>query len=129
MAMKGYLKTIEAVIAIVMVSAVLIQFQPRCSVPSEWDSVTLQSKAESAIMVLYYTGELRDYVYRADYNTLNFTLNQLIPAYVAYNVRINDTVVINNGGSDRKESVPFFLSGTNNTYSPTKLELEVWFKD
>ncbi|NYZ79860.1 hypothetical protein H0N95_01250 [Candidatus Micrarchaeota archaeon] len=123
----GYLKTFEAVLAVILVVFALIPTTFNASYSSEWDYTILQQTGQDAFLVLKYTDKIRNFVYDANYSGMNSSIYALVPNYVSFNVKINDTTVINNGNPEDPVSVFYFLAGKTD-YNPKKVEMVLWYK-
>ena len=123
----GYLKTFEAILAVILVTFVLISTTFTISYSSEWDYAVLQQNGQDVFLVLKYTEEIRDFVYDPDYSGMNASIYSLVPNYVSFNVKIDDVPVITNGPPQDSVSVFYFLAGDSD-YDPKKVEMILWYK-
>lgn len=122
----GYIKSIEAVLAVILVVFMLAQVQPVYDTSSKWDEVNLQQSGESALLTLGYTGELRQKIHSGDYVGLNSSIYKIMPEHVKFNLFRNGQKVISNGESTKTTSIVYFLSG-NYSYSPSRIEMQLWY--
>ncbi|MEM0372250.1 MAG: hypothetical protein QXO69_00180 [archaeon] len=123
----GYLKSIEAVLAVMLAVFMLLQVQPVYEPATAWDQTNLQQAGENALLALSYSNELRQKIASGDYIGLNASFSRIMPEGIKFNLFKDDQLVINNGNAGRgMTSVVYFISG-NTTYSPAKLQMQLWY--
>ncbi len=87
--MKGFIKTIEVVIASIIVLIVMSQFF--FNVEREpWGKIFLKTSLEDAIISLHKTGELEKYVTRNDYNSFHKKLEFMMGGPYSFSIVVRD---------------------------------------
>lgn len=122
----GYIKSIEAVIAVILIVFILAQVKPAYEPLPKWDELTLQNAGEDVLLTLSYTNELRRLVYSANYSGLNDSIYSLLPGYIGFNLFKDGSLIIDNGKGDKMTSIVFFVAG-DNSYNPSTLQMQLWY--
>ena len=86
--MKGFIKTLEAIIASLIILASLTYFFSTPNRVSGWSNALLQTEVEDSLATLYKSGVLETLV--KDNNTieLNSRLKQMVPDIVDFSIEI-----------------------------------------
>lgn len=119
--MKAMLKSLEAVLAILMILTVfLITYSTNVPIP-EFESLNKQIRGFNALKTLDDNNELRQYAVINDTTTIQKKLLNLIPAEIQYEVQICSFNCSKsaNISTSKLVAVPYILAGTitNATYT------------
>lgn len=125
--MKGLLKSLEAVIAILMILTVYVTFfAPKEPLP-EFETINWRVRAFNALTILDENNELRLYALANDTTTIENKLQNLLPVERSYHVVVcNETCLTPNITADKITSVTYFIAGRIGNIQPKQVVLYVW---
>ena len=125
--MKGIMKTLEAVIAILMVLVVYVIIFSATVLPPDFTTINDQLTAFTSLKVLDQSNQLRKYVLENDTTTIANELSSLMPSGLSYQVAICTTVcaapAIN---STNIFSVGYIVSGDLGSFAPRQVIVYMW---
>lgn len=125
--MKGLMKSLEAVIAILMVVAVFIYFFRGGEQLPEFETINWQLKGFNSLKILDNQNQLRQYVLDDDVQTIENKLLPLLPSGVSYKVVICEATCENPGiTSEKLTSVNYFITGDLANFQPKQIVLYMW---
>lgn len=125
--MKGIMKTLEAVITILMVLVIDVIMFSAPIVPPDFESINLQLRAFSSLQTLDANNELRYYVSQNDTMTITNKLSSLMPTNVNYLISVcSSTCIAPVINSTRILSVNYLISGDYSNFNPQQIVLYMW---
>lgn len=128
--MKGYVYTIEVMLAIITIIFVLVFIFSRQPAQSESSLSIMKQDGYDAMSYLDQSGELRKMVYRNDLTALHDNISAIIPSTIVFdvalctaecssaNLPVNRTIV----------NVDYFVAGYQNSFIGKKVRLWMWQK-
>lgn len=125
--MKGQLRIVEVIIAILMVIvAYVLLFSAPITLP-DFESINDQFRAFNSLQTLDQNNELRVPVLQNNTLLISQKLQYLIPSNINYNVSICSSIciapIIN---STRVFSVDYIISGDVNNFNPQQVVIYMW---
>ena len=125
--MKGLLKTLEAVIAVIIIfGVILFLFGAEIALP-EVETPQWKIKAMSAIAALDKAGQLRDLVAAGDNTTINNNIDKFLPSFLDNAVIICETdCPLPSIAAEQIISVRYLLSGQANNLTNRQVIVFVW---
>ena len=124
--MKGQIKTLEAVISvIILISAVFIlaSFSPKLP---EVESLDIKLKILKGLKNLDENNELRKYVYLNDSSTLEQKILQYIPKNFEYKVLICNKLCSYEVNAKKVYTISYFLASDLKNFETMEVLVYVW---
>lgn len=125
--MKGVTKTLEVVIAVLMVLIAYVLLYSAPIIPPDFQSINLQLQAFNSLQTLDANNELRSAALQNDTSTISNKLASLLPGNANYLVSICTSAcvapVIN---STSIFSVSYVISGDVGNFNPRQVIVYMW---
>jgi hypothetical protein len=128
--MKGLSHTMEAVIAILLLTAGVFLLLATPLTTPEYEKTKFKLSTYSSLETIDTTGELRELVLKNDVAAIKNDLSRFVPYQMNYDVAIfnrtsNVTTVPNIDAKDIIV-VSYFLSGAVGNYTPREVRVYLW---
>jgi len=124
---KGLLKSLEALIAILMIMSVFLMFYGSAEEVPEFKGINWKLRGFAALEFLDSTNELRNLALRNDTAEIEKKLQPLMPGDVDYVVIVCGTTCDNPGvTSEELVSVSYLLAGNVSMFQPKQVVLYIW---
>jgi hypothetical protein len=125
--MKGLMKSLEAVIAILMMLTFFIYFFRGAEQLPEFETINWQLKGFNSLKTLDKNNQLRQYAIANDTQTIESQLASLLPAETSYKIIICNATCGNPGiTSEKLTSVSYFIAGDLANFQPREIVLYMW---
>lgn len=125
--MKGIMKSLEAVIAILMVLVIFVYFFRGTEPLPEFETINWQLKGFSSLKTLDKNNQLRQYALTNDTQTIESQLSSLLPTEVSYKIIICNVTCGSPGIiSEKLTSVSYFVAGDLANFQPRQIILYMW---
>jgi len=123
------LRTLESVIAILIISTVFITFYRTVGPVPEFETINWKVVGYGALRTLDRSLSLRQEVQTSNTTAIETKLSILLPASVNYTVRICGVSCASPGiSSSEIVSVSYIVAGFRDNYSPRQVVLYIWPK-
>lgn len=129
---KGFLMTLEVIVALVLIFSLVVTFFGNMLFKREEVKImNLAGIGEEGLTILDEYGTLEEEIYDEDYNGLNDSLRFVLPTNIGYNFVIYNTtdmlVDYENGGTiGTSANVIYFLYGEEEL-DPRRIDLVLWY--
>lgn len=128
--MKGLMKTLEAVIAILAIFLTYILTYEPISISSGFDIAKWKELGFSALSSIDKSGELRDDALSNSTTSIENKIRNFIPVNLDYLVIVcNVNCTKPNVTADIATSVEYLISGTPNNYAQRQVVLFMWLNE
>jgi hypothetical protein len=125
--MKGIMKVLEAVFAILMIVTVFIYFYSGNEQLQGFETINWQLKGFNSLKSLDNNNELRQYVVANDSSTIESKLSSMLPGEVSYKIYICNATCGGPGVSSEKlTSVSYFVAGNIGNLQSREVVLYMW---
>lgn len=125
--MKGIMKTLEAIITILMVMVAYILIFSVPVSPPDFESINLQLRAFNSLRALDANNELRSYVINNDNTTIKNKISSLIPTNVNLFVAICSSSCVGPPTNIQGiVSVEYIVAGDIAKYNPMQVIVYMW---
>lgn len=122
------MKTLEAVLAVILVLGVFIYFYRGTEQLPEFETINWQLKGFNALKTLDKNNQLRQYAISNDTVTIESELSSLMPAEVTYKVIVCSQTSCGGLGitSERLTSISYFIAGDLANFQARQIILYMW---
>jgi len=131
---RGFMRTLEVMVALVLLFSLVMTFMNQMLVQREETRVTdLAKVGEEGMAILHKYGDLERHVYSGNYTALNASLRLVLPADVGYNFFVYNSSgivanVSNGNPANSAANVIYFLYGKD-SYDPRRIDLVLWYHE
>ncbi len=130
---KGYLLILEVMFSLVLMLALTAPFISRMVYKrGESELSKIADIGIDALAILDKYGQLKQWVYTEDFESLNASLKEILPSNMNFNFYVYNQTdligeIINGETTGVTNNVIYFLYG-NETYDPRRIDLILWYE-
>jgi len=125
--MKGLMKVLEAVMAILMILVVYVLLFSSTVRPPDLETINLQLKAFNSLQALDQNNELRTLALQNNVTAITNKLSPLLSSQINYRVSVcNISCAMQTINSTKVSSVSYILSGDYGNFNPKQVMVYLW---